>query len=40
MSQFKNMNNNKLLYTYTDSIFMANPISEELIGPGLGKFKL
>ena len=40
MSQFKNMKDNSLLYTDTDSLFMENPLPDELVGPNLGQFKL
>ena len=40
MSQFKNIKDNELLYTDTDSLFLEKPLPSELVGPELGKFKL
>jgi hypothetical protein len=40
MSQFKNRDDIKLLYTDTDSIFIEGKLPSHLIGPGLGQFKL
>jgi hypothetical protein len=40
MSQFKNLNNNKMYYTDTDSAVMEKPLSDSLVGKHLGQMVL
>ncbi|MDR3596104.1 hypothetical protein [Clostridium sp.] len=40
MHQFSNMPNNPIIYKDTDSLVLEKPLSEDLIGPKIGQFKL
>lgn len=40
MTQFKNLSNNKMYYTDTDSAIMEKPLDESLVGKHLGQMVL